>query len=411
VSRIGYVICNGFGNTTGACIGFTASAGQYLQYLHIAGIQVYGFKYGINLSATGTTGASWINGNWFERLNCVMTSFCANLQTPAGAYVGTQVSQNHFPEMQVEAKSASGIVAIQIAGKSNTLTANEFPGFTAFDEPANAAYIVLGVGSQDTQVSGFLCSGATCGGGTVYSDAGNGDSVTDWYLGGAEIGTYLPFFDSTSTRQGYFLAESYGILESAATHKFYSGNGGLETYGGTDSDQALHMQNLSAPTNPIEFDSPITLPTAPAPGDNSTKVPTTGWVDTAIANAAGAITYPRVVYSAVNQSFPTAGTSFVSMYTGSTEGMYRSCAYVEVAVVGTAGGIQFEVNRTSNGVTRNEWTSATTSVTAIGDSGSTPQCYIFTANAGTTVKFNLFPSTTITGTPTIYYSVTLERLQ
>ncbi len=194
-------------------------------------------------------------------------------------------------------------------------------------------------------------------------------------------------------------------------------------------------------------------PTAPtqAPGDNSTKLATTAFVEATcstrpdsrdFAETADARTtarvpetfqsaatissqnspvlagYPRVVAAVAQKSYSgTSGVNYSTVYTtplSGGAGQYRLCSDHVVTSAGTAGVSYGQIRYVSNShagmVAR---TTGNTSLTAqYSDSASsgTFSCPTFWADANTQIQFQIVFSGA-EGNPQISYSVTLERLQ
>jgi hypothetical protein len=258
-TRVGQVNCYGVGNTTGDCIRFSANSGARVNYVSVAGVQVHGMANGVLLSANETISGvfGWVNGNWFHNVLCVGTVTCMNL-TANGTTSGTQVSENHFLQPQIELLGSSEFMALKTNGTgTGVIRFNEFPGLTPFDPASGGNSITLGSNSFRNQVSGFLCLLA-CGGGTV-TDVSGENVITDWYNG--QFNTSISLLNGAGASAGSITAGAFGtqiVLPGTDDLRVYSGNGGLDVRGGTAQDHNLYLGNLdSSNTGRIVFNGPV----------------------------------------------------------------------------------------------------------------------------------------------------------
>jgi hypothetical protein len=138
---------------------------------------------------------------------------------------------------------------------------------------------------------------------------------------------------------------------------------------------------------------------------------------TYMAEKSGAGTFNRIVeaVASVNQGSysGTAGTSYSTLITAPPGGgTYRMCFFLEMTVAGTAGTFQGWASYTANGNSQNDTVTAaiaaTPQYTHLGAAQQT--CETLHADAATAVQWALV-ATSVTGTPTVKYDVTLERLQ
>lgn len=258
-TRVGHVNCYGMGNTTGDCIRFSANSGARVNYVSVAGVQVHGMANGVLLSANETISGvfGWVNGNWFHNIVCVGTITCMNL-TADGTTSGTQVSENHFLQPQIELLGSSEFMALKTNGTgTGVIRFNEFPGLTPFDPASGGNSITLGSNSFRNQISGFLCLLA-CGGGTV-TDVSGENIITDWYNG--QFNTSISLLNGAGSSAGSIAAGAFGtqiVLPGTNDLRVYSGNGGLDVRGGTGQDHNLYLGNLdSSNTGRIVLNAPV----------------------------------------------------------------------------------------------------------------------------------------------------------
>lgn len=111
----------------------------------------------------------------------------------------------------------------------------------------------------------------------------------------------------------------------------------------------------------------------------------------------------------------TSSIAAATIYTAPSAGQFRLCSFVTVSVVGTAGSFTAVFNWTT--VTHNfvggqlGKSIATTSLWDWTGSGNNPPtCQTLWADAATNIQYGITASG-VTGTPTIQYAWTLERLQ
>lgn len=107
----------------------------------------------------------------------------------------------------------------------------------------------------------------------------------------------------------------------------------------------------------------------------------------------------------------TAGTGYLTGLTAARNpgGTYRGCWYFQVSVAGTAGNFTGFFSYTSNGQVLGD--ASTSQVPTTPQWGHTygQTCQLFHADANTVIQYNLV-GTSVTGTPTVKYDVSIERL-
>ena len=141
----------------------------------------------------------------------------------------------------------------------------------------------------------------------------------------------------------------------------------------------------------------------------------------AYLNGAGAYTVPAgLIGNAIAKVAPTTTTSTsgvgaTTLYTPTSAGQFRMCWYIDIIVAGTAGTYQGKETVTSDGNTYSAWVTAAVNANAQWNStitGGSNQnaCSTFYADASQPIKYQLNASS-VTGTPTVRYAVTLEQLQ
>ena len=125
---------------------------------------------------------------------------------------------------------------------------------------------------------------------------------------------------------------------------------------------------------------------------------------------------PCLVASLSQQSYSgTAGSNagaYVPMLAAASNpgGMYRMCYFIQVTVAGTGGTFQGWVNFFSNGNGQSDGVTGTVSTTAQWNLSYEQTCAAFYSDASTNINYLVYGSG-VTGTPTIVYDVSLERLQ
>jgi hypothetical protein len=106
-----------------------------------------------------------------------------------------------------------------------------------------------------------------------------------------------------------------------------------------------------------------------------------------------------------------------TMLTPTYAGMWRECYYLDVTVAGTAGTYIGQATYTTDGNSTysvstvtvsatTQWNNSSPQASAVGSGG----CSVFYADANAAIKYKISIGG-ITGTPTLRYAVTLERLQ
>jgi hypothetical protein len=105
------------------------------------------------------------------------------------------------------------------------------------------------------------------------------------------------------------------------------------------------------------------------------------------------------------------GIGATTIYTASSAGLYRECAFVRTAVAGTAGTFQLRSSSyISDGSTAGSGAGITpaTSATVVGSIGRA--CIDIYVDSGSPIQWVLSASD-VTGSPTVRYAITLDRLQ
>ena len=107
-----------------------------------------------------------------------------------------------------------------------------------------------------------------------------------------------------------------------------------------------------------------------------------------------------------------------AILTSSSSGLYRWCAYLMTTVVGTGGAFYINLTYTAEGHSFTDRLTGQVSATSISDSatlndttGGSAGCVTFWGDAGTGTNTYLMPQGTVTGTPTVMFSATLEQLE
>ena len=201
------------------------------------------------------------------------------------------------------------------------------------------------------------------------------------------LGTYGIDFENASN--AYYVNETWRVGDNAIA--------GAATAG---------IYNDSASVNVVLSDNKVSSNWTPG------NVP-----PTYMAEKSGAGTFNRIVeaVASVNQGSysGTAGTSYSTLITAPPGGgTYRMCFFLEMTVAGTGGTFQGWASYTANGNSQNDTVTAaiaaTPQYTHLGSAQQT--CETLHADAATAVLWALV-GTSVTGTPTVKYDVTLERLQ
>jgi hypothetical protein len=102
------------------------------------------------------------------------------------------------------------------------------------------------------------------------------------------------------------------------------------------------------------------------------------------------------------------------MFTTVAAGQFRMCFWIDITVAGSAGTYEGMAQFTSDGhsftpfvgptvAASTQWASTTTGT-------NTNNCSSFYADAATAIKYELFASS-VTGSPTVRYAVSLEQMQ
>jgi hypothetical protein len=248
-------------NTTGTCIRITPAVGNRVTFLRSGSTAVTGMAYGIQLVADdqGSGITTNITGNWFEHLVCVETVTCVSM-IANGRDTSTQVSENHFPGMQVEFDYLVGLEAVYAKPMSNgQITANDFTDIIFFDGTPGSTSIDFEIGTHMNQLTGFLCSGI-CGG-ITYTDKGDNNVISDQYEQG-RLASYYPFLNASGIRAGWLDWTPPGIdmgLEPGNDFRISGGNGGLQVAIGTGADHGLYLNSLDPQTRAIYFNSALAI--------------------------------------------------------------------------------------------------------------------------------------------------------
>jgi hypothetical protein len=248
-------------NATGSCIRFMPSVGNRVTFLRSGSTTVTGMAYGIQLVAddqgTGTT--TNITGNWFEHVVCVETLTCVSM-TANGRDTSTQVSENHFPGMQVEFDGLTGYQAISAKPMSNgQITSNDFSDIIFFDGIPSSSVMDFETGTHMNQVTGFMCSGI-CGG-ITYTDKGDGNIISDQYVQG-RLSSFYPFVSPSGFRNGWLAWAPSGItmgLDPKGEFRIEGGNGGLQLGIGVGADHGLYLNSLDPQTRAIYFNNALAI--------------------------------------------------------------------------------------------------------------------------------------------------------
>jgi len=264
-SHLAKITCTGTLNGGGHCVEFSPNKGgtsggeSRVMFIHVKDVKVYGMEAGVYLSAMQTSGYVWVNGNWFDDVLCVLSQNCIDIQV-SGTGTTTQVSENSFSELKVEA-SENNLTAVKmkVAGDS-TSEFNSFNDMIAFDFPAQSVVLNLSSRTQKNQFSGFFCF-AVCGN-TTYVDQGNGNVIIDWW-NQQEVNTSIAILTPDATRQGVLESGANGpqlAVDSGNDFRIYGGNGGLKVLPGTGGDHNLYLQSLDATPQMIVFNAPLFTP-------------------------------------------------------------------------------------------------------------------------------------------------------
>lgn len=264
-TAIDSLICRGNSadvrNTTGTCIRIIPAVGNRVTFLRSGSTAVTGMAYGIQLVAddqgTGTT--TNITGNWFEHLVCVETVTCVSM-IANGRDSSTQVSENHFPGMQVEFDNIAGLEAVYAKPMSGgQITANDFTDIIFFDGSQGSTSIDFEIGTHMNQLTGFLCSGI-CGG-ITYTDKGDNNDIIDQYEAG-RLSSYYPFLNASGIRAGWLQWAPPGIilgLEPGNEFQIEGGNGGLQVALGAGDDHGVYLNSLDPQRRAIYFNSALAI--------------------------------------------------------------------------------------------------------------------------------------------------------
>jgi len=105
------------------------------------------------------------------------------------------------------------------------------------------------------------------------------------------------------------------------------------------------------------------------------------------------------------------GIGATTIYTAPSAGLYRECAFIRTTLAGTAGTFQIvSSSYISDGSTAGSSAAITpaTSATAVGSVGRA--CIEIYVDSGSPIQWAMSASG-ITGSPTVRYALTLERLQ
>jgi hypothetical protein len=265
-TAIDSLICRGNSagvrNTTGTCISIAPAVGHRVSFLRSGSTAVTGMAYGIQLVADdqGTANTTNITGNWFEHVVCVETVTCVSM-IANGHDTSTQVSENHFPGMQVEFDYLPGLEAVYAKPISNgQITANDFTDIIFFDGTPSSTSIDFEIGTHMNLLTGFLCSGI-CGGGITYTDKGDDNSINDQYVQG-RLSSYYPFVSPTGFRSGLLAWAPTGInlgLDPGSDFRIEGGNGGLQLAIGAGGDHGLYLNSLDPQRRAFYFNSALAI--------------------------------------------------------------------------------------------------------------------------------------------------------
>lgn len=104
----------------------------------------------------------------------------------------------------------------------------------------------------------------------------------------------------------------------------------------------------------------------------------------------------------------TSSTSLVTIFTPPAAGQYRLSCWMQETVAGTAGTFQIQFNTVSDGHTTTLNCGGT--VTTTSQWAQTQGVVSFYADAGVAVQW-IITAASVTGTPTIRYTLAVEKLQ
>jgi hypothetical protein len=218
---------------------------------------------GILLTATETLGGDWgwVTANWFDHVICFRTQNCFNLQA-TGSGSSTQVSQNHFPDSQVEIDDVPGLMAINAtAAGLSAIDSNSWKNLIVFDASHGSNSIHLSEKTYNNQIEGALCLGV-CNYGTTYTDSGSGNSIIDWKNNG-QMGGYMSLRNQSGVFLGDLAAGANGPQLDIAPgydYRVFTGDGGLRVAGGTGSDHNLYLTNMNSSPGATVFNSAVSAP-------------------------------------------------------------------------------------------------------------------------------------------------------
>jgi hypothetical protein len=131
--------------------------------------------------------------------------------------------------------------------------------------------------------------------------------------------------------------------------------------------------------------------------------------DTVSGMPSGCTQYPCVVASQAPSTSTSTGDVTNAILNTPPAGLYRLCGYAEVTVAGTAGSFYLGGTFTSGGGHYTA-TGFSTAIAASTQWSAATQCWTITASSATQISFQLHASG-VTGTPSVRWAGTLERLQ
>ena len=146
-----------------------------------------------------------------------------------------------------------------------------------------------------------------------------------------------------------------------------------------------------------------TTATTQTPGDNSNKVATDAFVASAVALVSGG---PVAKVAPATYS-GTSGIGDTTLYTPVSAGLFRFCGQLYMTVAGTGGNFYLESRPVADGHT---FYFTSPQISASGQWNQANACQTFYADANQAIKWNLTASS-VTGSPTVRYSATLEQLE
>jgi hypothetical protein len=132
--------------------------------------------------------------------------------------------------------------------------------------------------------------------------------------------------------------------------------------------------------------------------------------DTLTGLPSGCLQYPCVVANQASSTYSGTGGFSNGLYTTSSSGagLYRLCGYIDITVAGTAGNFYISGQYTTDGHYLSFSYSPAAAAATLWSNANI--CYVFYSDASKGINFQLYGSG-VTGSPTVRYAGTLERLQ